>query len=196
MSRRYNLLKLNIQKIFSDINKTNQEKLTNDLIITNMPETTNVEEDFWNLVSTINASIEKSDVASINLFHKSNERDTKKGRPTTKLNTVKVKFNNYRSKVELIAKKKATGAVLTEQLSMNKSESIKKYGTQAIYFRDHLTNYGLNGLNDTQSSTKNCEIFLRHDKKAKIIKVSSQQDVDNLALKYNIPASTVSSILH
>ncbi|KAJ6650128.1 hypothetical protein Bhyg_05372, partial [Pseudolycoriella hygida] len=103
--------------IESEVNKIQQEKLISNMVITNMPKSSDCVSDFWNLAAKIGAKIEKSDVTSIQLIHTSKIKEKSKGKPSSTSNTLLVKFNNHRAKIEMIKNKTKSGAVLKEQFS-------------------------------------------------------------------------------
>lgn len=120
-----------------------------------MPKGTNYIGDFWNLTTNIDAKIEKSDVMSIELMHSSNDKKKNKGGSSSRTNTVLVRFNNHHAKVELIKKKSKAGSVIQEQIATNKNA---QQNVRAIYFRDHLTSYGLDLFAKCKSIQKQAKL--------------------------------------
>lgn len=55
------------QDLEGEINKIQQGKLINNIVITNMPRTADYVGDFWKLVSKMDAKLEKADISSIEL---------------------------------------------------------------------------------------------------------------------------------
>lgn len=173
------------------INKINQEHLINNIVITNVPKSDNYVNDFWTMTAKMEAKIEKDDVSSIELMHPSNRNN--KNAATPKSHTLLVKFRNHNAKVELIKKKAKAGAVLTEQFTANMNN---QHRIQAVYFRDHLTNYGLDLFAKCKSIqkqakykfcwTKDCQIYLRESEKSKVIRISSLKDIERLNSQHNL----------
>lgn len=126
------------QEVEGEINKIKHENLINNVVITNLPKSDNYVNDFWTMTTKMEAKIEKANVSSIELMHPSIRN--KKNNTVLRSHTLLVKFRNYNAKVELIKKKAKAGAVFTEQFTTNKNNQQR---VQAVYFRDHLTNYGL-----------------------------------------------------
>lgn len=187
-SNKYNETARDIE---GEINKIKQDKLTNNIVITNMPKGNNCVDDFWNLTTKIDAKIEKSDVVAVELMHSSNNKNKNKRGSSSRTNTVLVRFNNHHAKIELIKKKSRAGSVLHEQFATNKNA---QQNVQAIYFRDHLTSYGLDLFAKCKSIqkqaklkycwTKDCQIYLRESEKSKVIKITSLADVDSVKKQY------------
>lgn len=174
-----------------EINKINQGNLANNIVITNLPKSDNYVSDFWAMTTKMEAKIEKADVSSIELMHPSNRSNKNTAAP--KSQALLVKFRNYNAKVELIKKKAKAGAVLTEQFAANKNNQQR---VQAVYFRDHLTNYGLDlftkcKLIQKQAKfkfcwTKDCQIYLRESEKSKVIRINSLRDVERLKEQHKL----------
>lgn len=138
------------------------------------------------------AKIEKADVSSIELMYSASDKIKDKNKPTSRSQTMLVKFSNYNAKIELFKKKARAGAVLTEQFKAANPQQ----RTQAFYFRDHLTTYGLDLFAKCKSIqkqakfkfcwTKDCQVFLRESEKSKVIRVNSYADIENLMAQFKL----------
>lgn len=179
--------------IESEINKIKQDKLINNIVITNMPKSSDCVSDFWKLATQMDVKIEKSDVSSIQLMHTSKVKGKSKDKPFSTSNAVLVKFNSHSAKIELIKKKSTAGAVLTEQMYTGGNLQQR---AQRIFFRDHLTNYSLELFSKCKSIqkqaklkfcwTKDCQIFLRENEKSKILRINSLEDIIKVKKQFKV----------
>lgn len=163
----------------------------NNVVITNMPKAADYVGDFWKLVAKMDAKVEKNDVSSIEVVPKNTKSTSQKKLPNSQ--TILVKFSNYNAKGEMIKKKTKVGAILMEQIT---SKTNERQRAQSIYFRDHLTKFGLDLFSrcktiQRQANLKFCwtkdgQMYLRKDESSKVIRVSSAKDISKLSNQFNL----------
>lgn len=174
------------------LNKLNQEKLVNNLVITGFAKASRPEEVFWNLVNTLEANVRPEDVSCIEILNaKQTNRTQNRQRNFTNINLVKM--SNYHAKVELLKRKKAIGVLFDQQVS---GPTQRK---RQIYFRDHLTAFS-NSLFEKARSlkdsygfkylwTKDGRILISKAQGAKTYEITSLLDLERLSQLPRKPAA-------
>lgn len=176
---------LRIQKLESDQNKKEQTAFMNNLIITGLAKTDNPAATFWKLAQVIKAETKKDAVQSIQLVKAKLPTDSSKT-PRFSSDTILVKFASKQDKIHFIDQKKKMGGAFAEQASsMAVQDSTKR--PRIIFFRDHLTDYGMNLFAKANTLrhqlkykflwTKDGQILLRENERSRPIRISSEYDL-------------------
>lgn len=181
-----------LHRVEAALNKEQQQSRNNNLIISGLLKTSKPDATFWEIIDALQCKdvIRPGDVKSIEILKA--KRPVIEGKSFRFFtDTMLVKFNDRKPKIELIKKKKGLGVAFAEQ--------VKKFAPTAngrsarpreIFFRDHLTEYGMRLYQKARESketlrfkylwTIDGQIFMRAADNSARLKISSFEDLDKL----------------
>lgn len=193
-----------VAKIEGELNRIEQKKLANNIVITGTSIAHEPTKAFWQLIKTTNANIKTDDVLEVVVLNKKPQQIAGKSKRFLTY-TILVKFACTQAKTELISAKKKYGPVLSNQLSDSPQQNanLPSNRNRELFLRDHLTSFSMflyDEVKKVQSSsnlqyvwTNNGRVLATAANKSKTHEIRSRNDIEKLQLMFpKLPESDAS----
>lgn len=186
-----NALNNAVTNLEGQLNRIEQEKLKNNIVISGVGKIEQPEEIFKRIIHKLEANILDEEILAVEVLNKKKSDNTQKRGFANY--TLLIKLNTAKAKEELLKKKKAAGKLFTSQLMNAESEVQNRSGhhrDKELFVRDHLTRYTQRLFEEAKQLqvakvikylwTKNGRILASNGLQQRTVEIMSLDDINRL----------------